>query len=137
MALLSCSFRPSPGGEGWEGGRSCPLHLCPPPQGRGREGPISFYFLVRRRELGVDAALPLVELALHRCGSVGFALGNIVLLGKVARQIVQFRAAVLKEFDEFPIAVADGGGGAPALVAVVGVVPVDGAAGEVGGFFLQ
>jgi hypothetical protein len=60
-------------------------------------------------------------------GFAGVFVGEVGGFGGVILEVVELEAVVFEEYDELPVAVADGAGGAAALVAVVGVMPEEGA----------
>ena len=75
-----------------------------------------------------DQALPPAREQEDR--AVGHPAGQVVLLGDVLAEVVQLQPAVLVELDELVVPLPDGPAGFAALVAVVGVVPVEGAVGN-------
>ena len=55
---------------------------------------------------------------------------EVVLLADVLAELVELIVTVLVVVDEFPVALADDGGGFASLVAIVRVVPEQGAIGD-------
>jgi len=71
-----------------------------------------------------------MEAGLEVAGDEGLGGGEVVVLADVVAQVVELEVVVLEELDELVVPRAHGAAGAPALVAVVWVVPEDGLAFE-------
>jgi len=68
--------------------------------------------------------------------------GEVIAFADVFAEVVEFEAVVFEEFEEFPIAVADGTGGgrAPGVFTgaeIAGEMPVEGRAGSLRSFSLE
>ena len=66
-------------------------------------------------------------------GFIGVRGGQVFRFAEIVSQVVEFEVAIFEEFEEFPVAVADGadGGGAPLVASgaqVAGEVPEEGLA---------
>ena len=93
----------------------------------------SLYFVPLVAAAGMTAPTDLApggKLGLHGPGPRGLAGCQVPPLVGVLSQIVQFQAIVLEPFDQLPVAVPDRAGGRASLVAVVRVVPEQGASVE-------
>lgn len=85
---------------------------------------------VGRRKPGADFLLPGAEAGGHGLDAIRFCCGEVVFFAGVGFQVIEFVALAFEEVDEFPVAFPHRGAGGAALVAVVGVVPEEGAGGE-------
>ena len=70
---------------------------------------------------------PGVELPTHPSRPFGFLGKEVVSFSRVAGEIVQFVASVLVVVNQFPVTLHDDGTGFASLVAVMGIMPIEGA----------
>src|SRR5579859_2054280 len=85
---------------------------------------------IGHRHLGAHGAAPVRQLLSERGGLLRLRGGQIPLLSGVGREIEELDSAVLEPLDQLPGPRAQGSGGAASLVAVVRIVPVEGAVRE-------
>ena len=121
LCRAGTKLRQPSGGEQQQGGEQLEFHLS------------AFAFAgievgVLGGHAGTGVLTPGGELGGERFHLVGMFLGEVGFLADVVDQIEQLQPPVLVPFDELPVALAHGGRGGVALIAVVRVMPVERAA---------
>ena len=80
---------------------------------------------IRLWNLRFNSRAPGAQQPMQFCRLRGLLLDQIDTLTDVVAQVVELQPAVLEELDQLVVAVAHGGAGRAALVAVVRIVPED------------